>query len=82
MWSWFCNDLFLIPSSFGASGKLCFVIMAFLGSLLLYVIYFEQSAFFIHLLIAKGFADPKGLLACTYLNDHARLLKGLGPLVQ
>ena len=28
-----------------------------------------------HLLIIKGFWGPSSLLACTYLNDHVRLLK-------
>ena len=39
MWRWFCHYLFLISHSFGASGMLCFVTVAFSGYLDLQLCY-------------------------------------------
>ena len=39
MWRWFCHHLSLIPPTFGFSGGLCFVIVAFPGHLILYIIF-------------------------------------------
>ena len=67
MWHLFCHHMFLISPSFGASSKLCFVIVAF-------------SGYFTHILGIKYFPSPK--LVRTELSLNKKLIKESGMFLE